>query len=83
MCRFSPKGLGIERLGRIYLLKIRQGNNFASDAGNAWRLIFVLTLFPWLRQYRVKARNVASSDERRVKETRHKVNCSAFFDCFD
>ena len=73
----------IERLSRIYLLKIRHGNNFASDAGTSWRLIFVLSLFPWLRQDRVKARNVANGDERRVKETRHKLDCSAFYDCFD
>lgn len=43
----------IERLGRLYLLKIRHGEQFASTAGNCWRLVFVLTLFPWLKKYRV------------------------------
>jgi len=43
----------IERLGRLYLLKIRYGERFASTAGNCWRLVFVLTLFPWLKKYRV------------------------------
>eukprot|EP00978_Attheya_sp_CCMP212_P018974 scaffold52562_cov54-Attheya_sp.AAC.1 len=46
----------IERLSKIYLMKICHGNDFANSAGTCWRLIFVLSLFPWLRQYRVDAR---------------------------
>lgn len=42
----------IERLGAMYLMKIKFGNNFSSRAGAIWRLLFVLALFPWLRKYR-------------------------------
>lgn len=69
----------IERLGMLYIMKIRHGNDFASDAGACWRLVFVLTLFPWLRQYRTKARNEPQLSE----DTSCKLGCSAFVDCFD
>ncbi len=72
----------IERLSKIYLLKIHHSNNFANDAGTAWRLIFVLTLLPWLRQYRVTAKDVTDG-ERRAERTSHKLDCSVFYDCFD
>eukprot|EP00978_Attheya_sp_CCMP212_P039229 scaffold202179_cov75-Attheya_sp.AAC.1 len=44
----------LERLGLMYMLKIHHGNAFATRAGSCWRLIFTLTLFPWLRRYRLK-----------------------------
>ena len=50
----------IERLSMIYLLKIRHRNRFANPAGTAWRMIFVSTLFPWLRKYRVNCRGASS-----------------------
>lgn len=46
----------IERLGKLYLMKIRHGNAFANAAGSSWRTVFVLALMPWLRQYRYMAR---------------------------
>eukprot|EP00562_Extubocellulus_spinifer_P015470 CAMPEP_0178572934 /NCGR_PEP_ID=MMETSP0697-20121206/18502_1 /TAXON_ID=265572 /ORGANISM="Extubocellulus spinifer, Strain CCMP396" /LENGTH=1173 /DNA_ID=CAMNT_0020207725 /DNA_START=93 /DNA_END=3616 /DNA_ORIENTATION=- len=46
----------IERLGKMYLMKIRHGNAFANAAGSTWRVVFVLAFMPWLRQYRYMAR---------------------------
>ncbi len=44
----------IERLGSIYLLRLKCKNDFCSDAGCAWRRLFVLALMPWLMKYRQK-----------------------------
>jgi hypothetical protein len=46
----------IELLGVLYMMKLRFGKNFGDGAGSTWRLLFVYALFPWLHQYRVKAR---------------------------
>ena len=43
----------MERLGVMYMLKLRYGDDFASRSGSAWRLIFVMALMPWLRRFRV------------------------------
>uniref|UniRef100_A0A7S1ZX26 Uncharacterized protein n=1 Tax=Ditylum brightwellii TaxID=49249 RepID=A0A7S1ZX26_9STRA len=43
----------IERLGYLYLLKIKHGSNFATTSGSVWRLLFVFSLMPWLRKYRI------------------------------
>lgn len=38
----------MELLGKIYLYKLRYGDRFVTEAGTCWRLLFVLTLMPWL-----------------------------------
>lgn len=43
----------IERLGMMYIMKLKHGDNFAKRTGSIWRLLFVFALFPWLRQYRI------------------------------
>lgn len=43
----------MERLGVMYMMKIRYGNDFANRAGNMWRLVFTLALMPWLQRYRL------------------------------
>uniref|UniRef100_A0A6V2KGM0 Uncharacterized protein n=3 Tax=Ditylum brightwellii TaxID=49249 RepID=A0A6V2KGM0_9STRA len=43
----------IERLGAMYLMKIKHGAKFATAAGSVWRLLFVFALMPWLRKYRI------------------------------
>lgn len=47
----------IERLGVIYMMKLKHGNKFCTEAGSAWRLIFVVALMPWLRKYRILGTN--------------------------
>jgi hypothetical protein len=36
------------------MMKLRHGPSFCSNAGSAWRLIFVYALFPWLQKYRIE-----------------------------
>jgi hypothetical protein len=43
----------MERWALLYLLKLRHGNKFGTQAGGAWRILFTLALMPWLRKYRV------------------------------
>lgn len=43
----------IERLGLMYMKKLRHGNKFATQAGSNWRLLFVMALMPWLQKYRI------------------------------
>jgi len=52
----------IELFGQLCLLKIRCGKAFGSRAHASWRLLFVVTLMPWLKQYRV--RGTMNGDER-------------------
>lgn len=43
----------IEALGTIYLMKLKHGTLFGSNAGSCWRLIFVYALMPWMQKYRI------------------------------
>ena len=45
----------IERLGMMYLMKLKHGNNFARRTGSIWRLLFVFALMPYLRKNRIAA----------------------------
>ena len=47
----------IERLGLMYMLKLRYGRRFGSRAGGLWRLMFITALMPWLNKYRGDARD--------------------------
>jgi len=49
----------IERLSQMYLMKLRHGDDFVSNAGSAWRQLLVTAMLPWLNKHRV------FSDERR------------------
>ena len=44
----------INRLGGMFLMRIKHGQDFSSAAGAKWRLLFTLSLFPWLARYRKK-----------------------------
>lgn len=44
----------IERLGFLYLLKLYNGKDFGTRAGSYWRMLFVLAVFPWMRNYRIR-----------------------------
>ena len=39
----------IDSLGIMYLIRLKHGNKFCSNAGCAWRRLFVHELMPWLR----------------------------------
>eukprot|EP00977_Amphora_coffeiformis_P018300 scaffold6378_cov176-Amphora_coffeaeformis.AAC.11 len=57
----------IEALGTIYLMKLRYGRSFCSNAGSSWRLLFVYSLMPWMQKYRIfdtsKQQNPQKSEE--------------------
>lgn len=53
----------IERFGLLCLLKLYAGDKFATRAGSAWRLLFVLITMPWLRKYRVDRNTIALEEE--------------------
>jgi hypothetical protein len=42
----------MERLAQMYLMKLRY-KNFVTDAGAAWRQVFVILLYPWMAKHRV------------------------------
>ncbi|CAB9498327.1 expressed unknown protein [Seminavis robusta] len=41
----------IERLGLLFMIKLRKGSDFGTRGGAAWRMAFTGTLMPWLRKY--------------------------------
>jgi len=43
----------IERLGMMYMMKLKHGNKFGNRSSSTWRLLFVFALMPWLRKYRI------------------------------
>ena len=43
----------IERLGMMYMMKLKHGDNFGKRSSSTWRLLFVFALMPWLRKYRI------------------------------
>lgn len=47
----------LDRLSGLYLRRLRDGENFGSPAGQAWRTLFVMGLCPWMIKYRA---NIAS-----------------------
>ena len=50
----------IERLGMMYMMKLKHGKKFACKAGSHWRLLFVFALMPHLRKNRIL--NLVSAD---------------------
>lgn len=45
----------IERMGMMYLMKLKHGDKFARRTGSIWRLLFVFALMPYLRKNRIAA----------------------------
>ena len=44
----------IETIGTMYLMKLRHQQQFATKAGNQWRILFVTALMPWMQKYRLR-----------------------------
>eukprot|EP00934_Nitzschia_sp_Nitz4_P003806 Nitzschia sp. Nitz4//scaffold23_size168460//147873//151411//NITZ4_002247-RA/size168460-snap-gene-0.128-mRNA-1//1//CDS//3329543719//3796//frame0 len=59
----------LERLSSMYLMRLLHRKSFGSAAGACWRQLFVLTLMPWLMQYRVfqKQRGLESFRDRKLE----------------
>eukprot|EP00978_Attheya_sp_CCMP212_P014702 scaffold37585_cov61-Attheya_sp.AAC.5 len=56
----------MERLLCMYLMRLKYGKRFSSDAGAAWRILLVLTLMPWMlkhRQGKIKGGDDEDSDD--------------------
>ena len=45
----------IERIGVMYMMKLKYRDGFGRESGTSWRLLFVFALLPWLRKYRLRA----------------------------
>lgn len=55
----------LDRLGLIYMLKLKHRKRLISKAGSCWRLLFTLVLFPWLHSHRVKTNLIENSSMKR------------------
>ena len=55
----------LDRLGLIYMFKLKHGKRFISKAGSCWRLLFTLVLFPWLNSHRVKTPLIEASSSKK------------------
>jgi hypothetical protein len=42
----------LDRLAFMYLLRLKHKEAYCTDAGCAWRRIFIQALMPWLMKYR-------------------------------
>mmetsp|Transcript_2208 Transcript_2208/g.3214 ORF Transcript_2208/g.3214 Transcript_2208/m.3214 type:complete len:701 (+) Transcript_2208:187-2289(+) len=58
----------IEMLGTVYLMKLRYGKAFGTNAGSCWRLLFVYALMPWLQQYRIFSNDATTEELREVQD---------------
>lgn len=59
----SHKHPWLEVLGKMYLMKIRYREKFVSSAGYSYRLVFALSLLPYLRKYRLTNREAGQGDD--------------------
>lgn len=67
----------IERLGGMYLRRLRDGEKFGTVAGTTWRSLFVCGLMPWLVKYRVNKSDEAII----VEETRTRPEYTRVEEC--
>mmetsp|Transcript_3777 Transcript_3777/g.4511 ORF Transcript_3777/g.4511 Transcript_3777/m.4511 type:complete len:212 (+) Transcript_3777:1-636(+) len=58
----------IEMLGTVYLMKLRYGKAFGTNAGSCWRLLFVYALMPWLQQYRIFTDDTVTEESLEVQD---------------
>mmetsp|Transcript_21580 Transcript_21580/g.38070 ORF Transcript_21580/g.38070 Transcript_21580/m.38070 type:complete len:1026 (-) Transcript_21580:193-3270(-) len=65
----------LERIGVMYMLKLRHGDGFGTAAGTSWRLLFTFALLPWFRKYRIR-----SDDNIDVEKFKFSQDSAAFKD---
>ncbi|KAL7521007.1 hypothetical protein ACHAWX_005701 [Stephanocyclus meneghinianus] len=69
----------LERIGVMYMMKLRYGDRFGSEAGTSWRLLFVYALFPWLRKYRIRGEDSLMAEVKStgevVQSTKNILSC--------
>jgi len=66
----------IERLGLMYMMRLRYGDRFGRKSGSTWRLLFVFALMPWLQKYRIKNNEIDKDEIRRLMMLNNKsVKC--------
>lgn len=58
----------IDRLGGMYLRRLRHGEKFGSVSGSTWRALFAVGLMPWLIKHRVQTDEISIMEET-TKET--------------
>lgn len=66
----------LERIGVMYMMKLRYGDRFGNEAGTAWRLLFVYALLPWLRKYRIGGDGADAEVVRSLRSTHLTINKS-------
>merc|ERR1711915_1004715 len=65
----------LERLGIMYMMKLRYGDQFATTAGATWRLLFVTSLMPWLRKHRIQDEKVDLTSDALQSKVRSVQSC--------
>jgi hypothetical protein len=66
----------IERLGMMYLMKLKHGDKFGKRSSSTWRLLFVFALMPWLQKYRIhheKENDSIEASDDESKELEEKI----------
>jgi len=59
----------IERLGCMYLMNLRHGEEFCNMHGSTWRLLFIFALMPWVQNNRIVDDDDTPVDEDKPKKT--------------
>jgi len=57
----------LDRLSGLYLRRLRDGQNFGTAAGQAWRSLFVLGLCPWMIKHRANIASLSSKKQKSIE----------------
>jgi len=49
-------------------MKLRHGSDFGKLSGSVWRLLFVFSLMPWMRKYRLSSSDKHLAEQAFLKE---------------
>jgi len=64
----------LERLGTMYMMKLRYGGEFGKRSGSCWRVLFVLCLMPWMRKYRLRTISSIDGLEEEIEQVESDLN---------